>query len=227
MRKGTNRTTRLAMLATPAVVGAMILGGCSDLTGGGDSDNQAFSSPLPAATPSASSTPTPTLGLQSSGETSTSSTTRRPSTTRTPSTSSSTSTKAVRKDKSGTKGLNPDLANALIKARQAAAPAGVRLHVTSGYRPASVQEKLFQEAVRKYGSEKEARRWVLPPKDSSHVQRRAIDVGPRAGARWLELHGAKFGLCRTYRNEWWHFEHVGKGGSCPPMYRDAAQAAGY
>jgi len=62
-----------------------------------------------------------------------------------------------------------------------------------------------------------ARRWVLPPGESAHVRGGAVDVGPESGARWLEQHGVRFGLCRRYDNEPWHFERLAaaKGSTCP------------
>lgn len=69
-----------------------------------------------------------------------------------------------------------------------------------------------------------ARRWVLPPDDSTHVTGRAIDVGPRAGAAWLQTNGVRWGLCRTFDNEWWHFELVAVPGTrCPRPAPDAGR----
>ena len=67
-----------------------------------------------------------------------------------------------------------------------------------------------------------ASKWVLPPKKSNHPWGIAIDVnygkGSRAATKWLERNGYKFGLCRRYKNEWWHFEPlVGPGQNCPAM----------
>lgn len=96
---------------------------------------------------------------------------------------------------------------------------GVTLYITSGFRSLDRQEILFQEAVRKYGSESEAAKWVLPPQFSHHPKGLAIDVnypGDKAGAYWLETNGSRFGLCRVYANEWWHFEGViAPGQACP------------
>ena len=96
---------------------------------------------------------------------------------------------------------------------------GVTLYITSGFRSLDRQEILFQEAVRKYGSETEAAKWVLPPQFSNHPKGLAIDVnypGDKAGAYWLEMNGSRFGLCRVYANEWWHFEGViAPGQACP------------
>ena len=84
---------------------------------------------------------------------------------------------------------------------------GLVIGLTSGARSATEQQALFDEAVAQHGSEFAAREWVLPPAESLHVRGRALDVRPREGARWLETHGHRYGLYRTYANEWWHFEH--------------------
>lgn len=105
-------------------------------------------------------------------------------------------------------GLTPGTRAAFVAARCAALWHDAELiGLTSGHRLYAEQRELFEDAVRGYGSVSEARRWVLPPEESSHVAGRAMDVRPTEGARWLELHGDQFGLYRTYANEWWHFEY--------------------
>lgn len=123
----------------------------------------------------------------------------------------------------GPDGLTPALARSFARARAAAAADGVRIDLVSGHRSAADQQQLFEAAVGRYGSEDAARRWVLPPEDSAHVSGEAVDVGPRAGAQWLEEHGERFGLCRRYANEWWHFERLAGelGSTCPPLVADA------
>lgn len=112
--------------------------------------------------------------------------------------------------------LRPDLAAALRSATEAAAHQGFSLVVTSGFRSWQAQQRLFDQAVRRYGGAVEAARWVLPPERSQHVQGAAVDVGDRAAAGWLEANGSTWGLCRRYENEWWHFELLtSPGGSCP------------
>src|SRR5690242_11604992 len=86
---------------------------------------------------------------------------------------------------SGTEGLEPGLAAAYTQAENQAHAEGVALYINSGYRTPDEQQALWDEGVRTYGSPDEARRWVLPPNESTHVQGRAIDVGPQAGAQWL------------------------------------------
>jgi D-alanyl-D-alanine carboxypeptidase len=115
--------------------------------------------------------------------------------------------------------IDPALSRALGKAQVAARAAGLDLQVTSGFRSAATQQRLYDEAITKYGSPEIARRWVLPPAESAHVQGRAVDVGPPAAAQWLEKHGVRYGLCRRYLNEGWHFERLAPaiGQPCPAL----------
>ncbi|MFF2087894.1 M15 family metallopeptidase [Nocardia sp. NPDC058176] len=120
--------------------------------------------------------------------------------------------------------LDPDLLDALRQAATAAADDGVELVVTSGRRSAEYQEQLLREAVAKYGSEREAARWVASPQTSAHVTGEAVDIGPTEAATWLSAHGAEYGLCQIYRNEPWHFE-LRPGADeygCPALYADAS-----
>ncbi|MFG1945775.1 D,D-peptidase/D,D-carboxypeptidase VanY-N [Nonomuraea sp. NPDC048826] len=96
---------------------------------------------------------------------------------------------------------------------------GQLIGLTSGYREPQVQQRMFDEEVRRSGSVASARMLVLPPAESSHVQGRALDVRPHEGARWLEEHGARHGLYRMYDNEWWHFEYWPDRGGIPPRRR--------
>jgi len=106
-----------------------------------------------------------------------------------------------------------------------AAHVGVHLYITSGFRDEERQAILFANAIKKYGSETEAAKWVLPARFSHHPHGLAIDVnypGDRVGAKWLEVNGSRFGLCRVYANEWWHFEGViAPGERCPEMAANA------
>lgn len=112
--------------------------------------------------------------------------------------------------------LAPKLRGALVKAIAAAQADGITLQINSGWRSAAYQEQLWQEAIRQYGSPEKAHMWVLPPDESDHVKGTAVDIGPWAGAAWMQKHGARFGLCPKYANEHWHFEYRTKpGGVCP------------
>ena len=84
---------------------------------------------------------------------------------------------------------------------------GQLIGLTSGYRDPLVQQRMFDEEVRRSGSPALARMLVLPPAESCHVKGIALDVRPHEGARWLEEHGARYDLYRIYDNEWWHFEY--------------------
>jgi zinc D-Ala-D-Ala carboxypeptidase len=122
----------------------------------------------------------------------------------------------------GVANLDPDLLKALRQAATDAADDGVEFYVDSGWRSPEYQEQLLHEAVSKYGSEKEAARWVATPNTSAHVSGDAVDIGPFDATAWLSKHGAKYGLCQIYSNEPWHYElrpeAIDHG--CPPMYAD-------
>ena len=118
--------------------------------------------------------------------------------------------------------LDPALLHALRQAARDAADNGIKLYVTSGWRSPKYAEQLRREAISKYGSEKEAARWVATPRTSAHVSGDAVDIGPSVATAWLSKHGARFGLCQIYSNEPWHFELRTEAidGRCPPMYPD-------
>ena len=118
--------------------------------------------------------------------------------------------------------LDPRLLGALRRASLDAEEDGVEIVVNSGWRSPEYQEQLLRQAISEHGSRAAAARWVAPPERSAHVSGDAVDLGPKEATAWLSEHGADYGLCRTYRNEPWHFElrldavHEG----CPPMYAD-------
>ena len=121
--------------------------------------------------------------------------------------------------------VDKQVMNRFKAAKAAAKKDGVTIYVVSGFRSLSRQQTLFNQAVRKYGSINEASKWVAPPLVSHHPWGIAIDVNypdEPVGAGWLEAHGYKFGLCRVFENEWWHFEPViAPGWKCPPLVPDA------
>ena len=105
-------------------------------------------------------------------------------------------------------GLTPATRTAFEAARTRALwRHGELLGLTSGYRDPVTQAALYAAEVARTGSEEAARRRTLPPHESRHVAGVALDVRPMEGARWLERHGAPYGLHRIYDNEWWHFEY--------------------
>jgi hypothetical protein len=123
-------------------------------------------------------------------------------------------------------GLSPKLRARLKRAMTAAKAAGVTIRITSARRSATKQQRLLNEAVKKYGSYKLATRWVLPPKYSAHVLGKAVDIGPTAAMTWLNRNGWRYGVCRRYDNEPWHFEALtAPGTKCPPREPHAVAKA--
>ncbi len=118
--------------------------------------------------------------------------------------------------------LDPALLRALREAASDAGAYGVELVVDGGWRSPEYQEGLLHDAVRKYGSEAEAARWVATPTTSAHVSGDAVDIGPSAAAAWLSAYGAAYGLCQVYGNEPWHYElrPTAVDHGCPPVYAD-------
>lgn len=95
-----------------------------------------------------------------------------------------------------------------------------RLTVKSGFRSVKRQERLWANALKKYGSAEKARKWVARPGKSSHQTGRAIDFNmgvsnssklvaqqKRTKAfKWLQANANKFGFY-NYRAEPWHWEY--------------------
>ncbi|MDT5018837.1 MAG: zinc D-Ala-D-Ala carboxypeptidase [Mycobacterium sp.] len=119
--------------------------------------------------------------------------------------------------------LDPALLNAIQDAARAASTQGVDLRITSGWRSKGFQQRLFDDAVGKYGNADIARQFVASPDVSKHVVGQAVDVAPVDADNWLIRNGAQFGLCQIYANELWHFElAVDQQGNCPPLRPNAA-----
>lgn len=79
--------------------------------------------------------------------------------------------------------------------------------VTSAFRSPQKQQALWQEALKKYGSEEKARKWVAPPGKSKHEKGLALDVD-RNTVKLLETTGilGKHNFTRPLSNEPWHIE---------------------
>jgi hypothetical protein len=119
--------------------------------------------------------------------------------------------------------LDPDLLEAIGAAARDAQDDGVEIAITSGWRSRAHQQRLFAEAVARYGSEQEALRYVSTPDTSAHVTGDAVDIGPTAADDWLRQHGADYGLCQVFANEIWHFElATTPGGRCPDLLPDSS-----
>lgn len=118
--------------------------------------------------------------------------------------------------------LNPALLGAVQQAATAAGADGVTLTITSGWRSPEFQQQLLDDAIATYGSLPAALQYVQTPGRSRHVLGQAVDIGGPAAEAWLQANGARFGLCRIYANEPWHFELAADpAGYCPPMLPDA------
>jgi len=117
--------------------------------------------------------------------------------------------------------INPTLLTRFNAAQATAKLENIPLAITSGFRSQDLQAALFAKEVKLKGSEEEAMKWVLPPKYSHHPMGLAIDVNydyDKKSTKWLEIYGYKFGLCRVYENEWWHFEGMTVPGTpCPAL----------
>lgn len=90
------------------------------------------------------------------------------------------------------------------------APEHVRkeLKITSGYRSPELQEQLWRDALKKYGSAKEARKWVAPPGRSQHNKGMAKDLHYASDRtkEWVHKNAGNYGLAFPLKNEPWHIE---------------------
>lgn len=119
--------------------------------------------------------------------------------------------------------LEPALLSAIQSAATAAAADGITMTITSGWRSVEFQQRLLDNAVRTYGSYDAARQYVQTPAMSKHVIGEAVDVGGVGADQWLIANGSRFGLCRIYANELWHFElATDAAGNCPALLPNAA-----
>ena len=100
------------------------------------------------------------------------------------------------------------------------APAGIQagLGIFSGYRSVARQTELWNEALRRYGTREEARKWVAPPGSSFHNHGLAADLGWNGGSLkdapqevidWVHANASRVGLHFPLSNENWHIELIG------------------
>jgi len=119
--------------------------------------------------------------------------------------------------------VDPLLLKAIQDAAVKAAAEGIDMQITSGWRSKGFQQRLFDDAVRRYGSVDTARQFVASPEVSRHVDGEAVDIAPVEADNWLIRNGPQFGLCQIYANEIWHFELAAdEQGRCPPLKPSAA-----
>jgi hypothetical protein len=119
--------------------------------------------------------------------------------------------------------LDPHLLDALRQAQAAMKQDGDGADITiaDGWRSERYQEHLFAQAVRQYGSEEEAEKWVKRGADSAHVRGEAVDIADAGAMDFLNRFGNEWGLCQVYANEAWHFElRTAPGGECPAQSAD-------
>lgn len=103
----------------------------------------------------------------------------------------------------------------------AAKAAGHNIGITSGDRTRADQERLWQQALAKYGDPEIADNWVARPGTSNHEKGEAADLGYKSpgSKEWARSNAAFFGLTFPLSNEDWHIEAVktmtGNGNTTP------------
>ncbi|GLK76701.1 hypothetical protein GCM10008171_19550 [Methylopila jiangsuensis] len=111
-------------------------------------------------------------------------------------------------------GLQTEFRGSLAKLIEAAKEAGHDIKITSGFRSVERQQELWAAAVKKYGSEDAARKWVAPPGRSFHNKGTAADLGygSDAARTWAHANANRFGVTFPMGNEPWHVEPEGQRG---------------
>ncbi|MDX0438925.1 phage tail protein [Sinorhizobium medicae] len=104
--------------------------------------------------------------------------------------------------------LDPEFQSRLAEFLAAAQEQAGNIVITSGARSIERQAQLWQQALEKYGSEAEARKWVAPPGRSQHNHGRAADLQFESDAvrDWAHAHAESYGLVFRLQNESWHIE---------------------
>ncbi|MYW01002.1 D-alanyl-D-alanine carboxypeptidase family protein, partial [Streptomyces sp. SID3343] len=204
-----------------SLAGLLVLGaagaGAVVLMGGDDKkDNASSTSTNVTSTPttmgSAQPQQPPAASAGPTGAASGGATTTKPSSSSKSTASASTSTSAgpPRNDVDAPKdpsALKPAAYAAWKQIKSAMAAQGITLNLNSGKRGWVHQQQLWDQEIAKTGSEEAAMHLVLPPQKSMHVQGYAVDIYPEAAQVWLQSKGSKYGWCRLYDNEAWHFEY--------------------
>ncbi|WP_275789115.1 D-alanyl-D-alanine carboxypeptidase family protein [Pararhizobium gei] len=83
-----------------------------------------------------------------------------------------------------------------------------QITINSGFRSVERQQQLWQQALEKYGSVAEARKWVAPPGNSQHNKGNAADLGwgSTDAREWAHKNAGQFGLSFPMGHEPWHVE---------------------
>lgn len=102
-----------------------------------------------------------------------------------------------------------------------------KVEIYSAFRSNKRQAELFAQAVRKYGSEDAARKWVAPPGKSQHNEGEAVDLrfeSPQV-RDWVHANASNYGLGFPLGHEPWHIEPL-NARSGVPSGRAAATSGG-
>lgn len=117
-------------------------------------------------------------------------------------------------------GLTKDAADAFEKMRKDAASQGLDIQAVSGHRSVELQQQLWDDQVKKQGSEEAAAKISAPPGHSEHHTGRAVDVGnnqyPYLNKTWANT--------TEYQ---WMKENAGKHGYELSFPDDGSGAAGF
>lgn len=108
-------------------------------------------------------------------------------------------------------GLDYEFLKKLNQMKGAMPPELGGFSISSGHRSEESQQKIWNEAVKKYGSEAAARKWAAKPGSSSHQFGLAADLkfGSDKARKWMHEHASEFGLDFRLQNEDWHIEPIG------------------
>jgi D-alanyl-D-alanine carboxypeptidase len=104
-------------------------------------------------------------------------------------------------------GLRDDVLAAFTALRAKATAEKITMCLQDGKRSTRQQQAQFDDYVKRFGSREIARNYALPPDESMHVKGIAVDIQPLSAAGWVERGAGKYGWCRQYENEPWHFEY--------------------
>jgi len=120
--------------------------------------------------------------------------------------------------------IHKDVLDPLLKANEIAKQRGKEITVISATRSMERQQALWDTALKKYGNETEARKFVsMPSCRSPHLTGRAVDLCLKNSPTCEKISGAFADLkdpdvqllqdimrqagWKRYCKEWWHFEY--------------------
>lgn len=113
--------------------------------------------------------------------------------------------------------LNPQFVTRLQALFSDAQAAGYGLKVGSTLRTRAEQQALYDEAMRKYGSNTVPGHQVAKPGNSRHESGLATDLeGTKQAKAWAAANASRYGIRFAVKGEDWHAEPVEIGGAKPP-----------